>query len=56
MKNLIFLQRTEEEDTDTDTVKVLLDTKELVWSNRLRAKALTSGIQLCSKGAVLAQA
>ena len=28
-KNLFFLQITEQQDTDTDTVKVFLDTKEL---------------------------
>ena len=44
-KNSKFLKRSEQQDTDTDTVKVVLDTKELVWSNRLRGKALTSGIE-----------
>ena len=44
-KNSKFLKRSEQQDTDTDTVKVVLDTKELVWSNRLRGEALTRGIE-----------
>ena len=40
-----FLKRTDQSVTETEQVKVLLDTKELVWSNQLRAKALTGGIQ-----------
>ena len=40
-----FLKRTDQPVTESDQVKVLLDTKELVWSSHLRAKALTSGIQ-----------
>ena len=40
-----FLKRTDPDDTESEQVTVSLDTKELFWSNHLRAKALTSGIQ-----------
>ena len=40
-----FPKRIDQQDTETDPVKVLRDTKELVWSNQLRAKALRNGIQ-----------